>query len=62
MAPSSIAIPGTRSADHLAEDAAAANLYLSGEDMARIEELLPVGWCHGARYSHAQALGVEDYC
>mgnify|MGYP001797791617 CR=1 FL=1 len=62
MAPSSIAIPGTRSADHLAEDAAAADLHLSGEDMARIEELLPVGWCHGARYSHAQALGVEDYC
>ena len=62
MAPNSVSIPGTRSSDHLAEDAAAADLPLSREDLARIEELLPVGWCHGARYSHAQALGVEDYC
>ncbi|MEO0543444.1 MAG: aldo/keto reductase [Pseudomonadota bacterium] len=62
MVPNSVSIPGTRSATHLAEDAAAADLPLSQEDLAKIEELLPVGWCHGARYSHAQAFGVEDYC
>ncbi|MEN0000489.1 MAG: aldo/keto reductase [Pseudomonadota bacterium] len=62
MAPNSIAIPGTRSAEHLAEDAAAAELELTPDVLKTIEGLLPAGWCHGARYSYPQAFGVEDYC
>ena len=62
MAPNSIAIPGTRSAEHLAEDADAAEIELTPNDLKTIEALLPAGWCHGARYSYAQAFGVEDYC
>ncbi|MEO1702852.1 MAG: aldo/keto reductase [Pseudomonadota bacterium] len=62
MAPNSVSIPGTRSAGHLTENTAGADLPLSSDDLAKIEGLIPVGWCHGARYSHAQAFGVEDYC
>ncbi len=62
MAPSSIAIPGTRAAAHLAEDATAADIVLTPEDLAEIEAVLPVGWAYGPRYSYAQAFGVEDYC
>lgn len=58
----SIAIPGTRTARHLEQDAAAAELTLGETDMAAIEAVLPVGWAHGSRYNPAQAAGVEDYC
>ncbi|MEM1378797.1 MAG: aldo/keto reductase [Pseudomonadota bacterium] len=61
-APNSISIPGTRSAAHLAEDAKAADLELTPDDLTTIEGIMPAGWCHGARYSYAQAYGVEDYC
>ena len=55
-------IPGTRHVEHLRELAAGAALDLSAEDMARIEEVLPVGWAHGDRYSQAQWQGPERYC
>lgn len=57
-----IAIPGTRSAQHFAELVAGANLDLSPEQIARIEEILPVGWAWGDRYSEAQSVGPERYC
>lgn len=57
-----IAIPGTRSVAHLKELAAGGELALSDSDMARIEELLPVGWCHGDRYTAALWDGPERYC
>lgn len=60
--PHVIPIPGTRSADHLAEDAAAAAITLSEADMADIEAVLPIGFAHGERYTPAQARGPEDYC
>ena len=28
----------------------------------QIENLLPVGWCHGDRYSVEQWIGPEKYC
>ena len=62
MAPGSVAIPGTRTAAHLADDAAAAAIDLTDDDLDALDRLLPVGWAHGARYSHAQSVGVEDYC
>ena len=62
MAPNSVAIPGTRSPDHLTQDAAAADLALSADEMAAIEAVMPVGFAHGGRYNPSQALGVEDFC
>ncbi len=55
-------IPGTRQVEHLREVAAGAELNLSEEDLDRIEEVLPVGWAHGDRYSVAQWAGPERYC
>ncbi|MEL7115501.1 MAG: aldo/keto reductase [Pseudomonadota bacterium] len=55
-------IPGTRSVDHFKEYLAAETLTLTAEDLARIEAVLPVGWCHGDRYSDAQWVGPERYC
>lgn len=60
--PSVIAIPGTRSVDHLKQLAAGGALALSDEDLDRIEEVLPAGWAHGDRYSAAQWEGPERYC
>jgi len=59
--PSVVAIPGTRSVAHLKEVAAGATLKLTEADLARIEEVLPVGWAHGDRYSDAQWVGPERY-
>ena len=55
-------IPGTRSPEHLKELAAGAALELDAADIARIETVLPVGWCHGDRYSDAQWTGPERFC
>ena len=55
-------IPGTRSRAHLTECAAASELKLSVEQMAKIEKVLPVGWAHGDRYTRAQWAGAEGYC
>ncbi len=57
-----IPIPGTRSAEHLAEDAAGADLVLTAEDLVEIDRLLPVGFAHGDRYNDAQNVGPERYC
>ena len=56
-----IPIPGTRSVDHLDELVAGVNVSLSAEDLARIETILPVGWCHGDRYTSAQWHGPERF-
>ncbi len=56
------AIPGTRSPGHLAEDAAAAEIELSPQDLAKIDEILPVGFAHGDRYTDAQWPGAQRYC
>lgn len=61
-APGCLAIPGTRSVRHLRELAAGAALDLNGEDLARIETALPVGWAHGDRYSRDAWVGPEMYC
>lgn len=55
-------IPGTRSAGHLRELAAAADVTFSDADRAEIARLLPVGFAHGERYSDAQSAAVEVYC
>ncbi|WP_299640225.1 aldo/keto reductase [uncultured Ruegeria sp.] len=60
--PHVIPIPGTRSVDHFRECIAGAELDLTDADLERIEEVLPVGWSHGDRYSVEQWIGPERYC
>ncbi len=55
-------IPGTRHVTHLRELAAGGALDLTPEDLARIEQVLPIGWAHGDRYSLGQWVGPEKYC
>lgn len=57
-----VPIPGTRSIEHLREVAAGGSLDLTAEDLQRIEQVLPVGWCHGDRYTQTQWEGPERYC
>jgi aryl-alcohol dehydrogenase-like predicted oxidoreductase len=57
-----IAIPGTRSPEHLAENAAAADTVLTDAQLAEIDRLLPVGFAYGDRYSDGQSVGPERYC
>ena len=55
-------IPGTRSVNHFKELIAAADVTLSESDLAAIDEILPIGWAHGDRYSAGQWNGIERYC
>lgn len=55
-------IPGTRNIEHLKEVADGGALELSAEDLARVEQVLPIGWAHGDRYSANQWVGPERYC
>lgn len=57
-----IPIPGTRSADHLADWIGASDITLTAEDHAEIAKILPVGWAYGDRYGIEQASTVERYC
>lgn len=56
-----IPIPGTRTAEHLAQWAGASEIILTPEDHSKIARLLPVGWAHGDRYNDDQAATVERY-
>ncbi len=60
--PNCLPIPGTRTADHLAEWLDADTITLTDDDRAEIERILPVGWAHGPRYWDTQELNVERYC
>ncbi len=57
-----VPIPGTRSVEHFRECVRGAEFELSAEDLARIDAVLPVGWCHGDRYNPDQWNGPERYC
>ncbi|MEM5476482.1 aldo/keto reductase [Pacificibacter sp. AS14] len=57
-----IPIPGTRTKEHLQDWLSAATITLTNEDLAQIEQIMPVGWAHGARYSDNQIVGVERFC
>ena len=57
-----IPIPGTRSVDHFRQLVRGTELTLSAGDLAAIEQVLPVGWCHGDRYNSGQWVGPERYC
>jgi aryl-alcohol dehydrogenase-like predicted oxidoreductase len=55
-------IPGTRNVSHLKELVRGGELDLSQEDLRRIDDVLPIGWAHGDRYSAEQWIGPERYC
>ncbi|MGO4851248.1 aldo/keto reductase [Phaeovulum sp. W22_SRMD_FR3] len=55
-------IPGTRTAEHLADWAGADALIFTPEEWAEIDRLLPPGFAQGARYGEAQRVSVEEYC
>lgn len=57
-----IPIPGTRTAEHLVQNAAASDIRLSTDDLAEISRLLPPGWAQGNRYSAEQQASSELYC
>jgi len=56
-----IPIPGTRSVTHFKELLTGLELDLTEGDLARIAEILPVGWAWGDRYADAQWVGPERY-
>ena len=60
--PNIIPIPGTRSVDHLRQHCDGAAKSLTVDEMRQIEEVLPIGWAHGDRYSDGQWVGPEKYC
>ena len=55
-------IPGTRSVTHLKEMIEGCELKLTDSNIKEIEDILPVGWAHGDRYSTGQWFGPEKYC
>ncbi|WP_373504572.1 aldo/keto reductase [Aestuariivirga sp.] len=57
-----IPIPGTRTPEHLAENASAAAISLSEDEWREIDAILPPGFAHGHRYSDQQINGTEQYC
>lgn len=56
-----IPIPGTRTAEHLADWATADQIAFSDEDRAELDRLLPIGWAWGDRYSAVQWTAPEKY-
>jgi aryl-alcohol dehydrogenase-like predicted oxidoreductase len=60
-APHVVPIPGTRSAAHLEECAAAAKIDLTDAQLAEIERALPLGFAAGERYSEQQWVGIQKY-
>jgi aryl-alcohol dehydrogenase-like predicted oxidoreductase len=48
--PDVVPIPGTKRVKYLEENAAAAQVQLTGEDLARIDEVAPIGGTAGDRY------------
>lgn len=57
-----IPIPGSRTAAHINDWAAAENIQMTQALRDQIETILPVGWAWGDRYSTAQSQAPERYC
>jgi aryl-alcohol dehydrogenase-like predicted oxidoreductase len=52
-------IPGTKHVQYLEENAGAADVELSGDDMRALDELFPPGVAAGERYAEAGMRSVE---
>ncbi len=48
-----VPIPGTKRCEYLEENAGAADVELTRDDLARLEEVAPVGAAAGERYDEA---------
>jgi len=57
-----IPIPGTRSVAHFAQLLEGAERALTTQERAAIDDVLPIDWAHGDRYSAGQWNGPEKYC
>jgi len=57
--PEVLAIPGTTSAAHLAEDLAAEQVVLSAADVARLDAIINHGTVRGHRYSARQQASID---
>ena len=57
-----IPIPGTRSVAHFNELLEGATRELTPDELSAIDQVLPIGWAHGDRYSRQQWAGPEGYC
>ena len=57
-----VPIPGTRSTGHLKSLSRGAEINLKEDELKEIDNILPVGWAHGDRYSLNQWVGPEKYC
>lgn len=53
-----VPIPGTKKVNRLRENLGAADVELSAEDLARLDELAPAGVAAGARYPHMDSIDV----
>ena len=60
-APHVVPIPGSRTAAHLEECAAAAEIDLTEAQLSEIERALPIGFAAGERYSDPQWVGIQKY-
>jgi aryl-alcohol dehydrogenase-like predicted oxidoreductase len=49
-----VPIPGTKRPDRLEENAAAAAISLSGEDLTALDEAIPAAAVRGSRYADAE--------
>jgi aryl-alcohol dehydrogenase-like predicted oxidoreductase len=54
-----VAIPGTKRRTYLEENVAAADIELTADDLARLEDVAPVGVAAGDRYPEAGLKGVH---
>jgi aryl-alcohol dehydrogenase-like predicted oxidoreductase len=60
-APHVVPIPGARTAGHLEECVRAAEVDLTEAELAELEQVLPVGFAAGERYSDQQWVGIQKY-
>jgi aryl-alcohol dehydrogenase-like predicted oxidoreductase len=51
-----VPIPGTKRVKYLEENAAAANIHLTQEEIDRIDAIFPVGVAQGDRYADMSAV------
>jgi aryl-alcohol dehydrogenase-like predicted oxidoreductase len=51
-----VPIPGTKRVSYLEENAAAADVSLSADDLRRIEEIAPAGAAVGDRYADMSSI------
>lgn len=55
-----VPIPGTKRVGYLEENLGAADIELTEDDLARIEEAMPKGAVSGARYAEAQMAAIDS--